>query len=232
MSPQKSRPSSLKTFFTEHKPLATAISVAIVIILILIVVIFTTIHSDDGTENTDSRAAEASIEADQKALQETEAFGISAYLPIVSADPAYTISYTLDRDDAGNYTFHLTLSALSASARDAMVSRLLSTDFGSFDPLSYDLEILNYYNPFSTFTLENLASGELPAGFSKSSLYKFGDSPYTVQTLTHTLYDGSTNTYRYILENGQPKTLPKLLFTYKELDFLDQSTVKSLNTLD
>lgn len=224
--------SPLKTFLKDHTALAVAIILSLLIVIGLIVTIFVINNDNDGVEGTDSRAAEASILEDQKALKETDAFKISAYLPIKSADPAYTISYKLDRDDAGNYSFKLTLNAFSASARDAMVKRLLNENFGKYDPLNYEIELENYYNPFTSFTLADLKSGNLPQGFTKKDLYSFGDSNYTAQTLTHTLYDGSTNTYRVVYENGEPKTLPKLFFTYSDLPFLDHSTVKSLNSLE
>ena len=223
---------SLKTFVKDHTALAVAILVGFLIILGLILAIVIMNNDNDGVEGTDSRAAETSIREDQKALAETDAFKISEYLPIKSADPAYTISYKLDKDDAGNYSFKLTLNAFSASARDAMVKRLLTENFGKYDPLDYEIILENYYNPFSSFTLDDLKSSNLPQGFAKNNLYSFGDSNLAVQTLIHTLYDGSINTYRYVLENGEPKTLPQLFYTYAELPFLDHSTVKSLNNLE
>lgn len=234
MEPTKLQPTPgrLKTFFKDHTVLALTLLGGLLIIIVLIVVIFTTLNDDDGIEGTNSRPFEASIVEDQKALQSTAAYQISDYLPLTSADPAYTISYQLDRDDAGNYTFCLVLNAFSASARDAMVKRLLSENFGSHDPLDYEIVLENYYNPFSNTSLADLKSANLPANIQKSNLYSFGDSSYTVQTYTHTLYDGSINTYRAVFENNEPKTIPQLFFTYKELDFLDRSTVKSLNSLE
>ncbi len=223
---------SLKTFVKDHTALAVAILVGFLIILGLILAIVIMNNDNDGVKGTDSRAAETSIREDQKALAETDAFKISEYLPIKSADPTYTISYKLDKDDAGNYSFKLTLNAFSASARDAMVKRLLTENFGKYDPLDYEIILENYYSPFSSFTLGDLKSGNLPQGFAKNNLYSFGDSNLAVQTLIHTLYDGSINTYRYVLENGEPKTLPQLFYTYAELPFLDHSTVKSLNNLE
>ncbi|MBR2586972.1 hypothetical protein IKE71_01200 [Candidatus Saccharibacteria bacterium] len=225
-------PSRLKTFYKEHRLAFFSLLSGALLILILIVVIFTTLREDDGVLGTDSRSADLSLAEDQKALQATEAFKISAYLPITSADPAYKISYLLDRDETGNYSFKLSLNAFTASARTPMIERLLSESFGSYDPLDYEIVLENYRNPFANFSLDDLKSGRLPTNFKTGNLYKFGDSKYTVQTLTHTLYDGSTNTYRYVLENGEPKTLPQLFFTYKDLDFLEKSIVKSINALE
>lgn len=224
--------SSLKAFVKNHTALAVAILIGILLIIGLIITIVFMNNDNDGVEGTNSRDVEASLKEDLKALEQTDAFKISSYLPLKSADPAYTISYQLDKDDAGNYSFKLTLNAFSASARDPMVKRLLSENFGTYDPLNYEIVLENYYNPFTSFTLADLKSSNLPQGFTKTNLYSFGDSNITVQILTHTLYDGSVNTYRYVLENGEPKTLPQLFFTYADLPFLDQSTVKSLNNLE
>ncbi|MBR2695303.1 hypothetical protein IKE86_00070 [Candidatus Saccharibacteria bacterium] len=228
----QSTPSKTQTFFHEHKPLALALLGGIVIIIILIVVIFTTSSSNDGVTGDNSSPYLDSVAADEKALKETDAFQITKYLPITSADPSYNISYSLDKDNAGNYSLSLTLNAFSASARDAMIKRLLSEDFGKYDPLDYKITLENYYNPFTNSTLSDLKAENYPTNITKGSLYSFGDSNITVQTLIHTLYDGSTNTYRFVLENGEPKVKPQLFFTYADLPSLDHSTVKSLNTLE
>ena len=223
--------SRLRTFFREHKVVAFSLLAGLLLlILVLVVVKITTINDDDGVPGTDSRAVDASMKQDQEALKN---FKISAYLPIISKDPAYTISYQLNQDDSENYTFTLILNAFAASARDAMIQRLLQENFGSEDPLTYDIKLENYYNPFTNYSLDDLATSHLPANFTKGDLYRLGDdSPYTVQIFHHTLYDGSVNTYRAIYENDQPKTMPQLLFTYAELPFLSQSDVKSLNSLN
>ena len=222
--------SRLQTFFKEHKSVAFAtLAGLLLLILAVFVVIFTTPNDNDGIEGTDSKIFDASAQEDQKALSN---FKIASYLPITSKDPAYTITYQLNRDDAGNYTFQLILNAFSASARDAMVKRLLTESFGAEDPLTYDIVLENYYNPFSNLSFDDLKNNQLPTNITKANLYNFGDTSYTVQTFTHTLYDGSTNTYRAIYEDGQPKTLPQLFFTYAELPFLSQADVKSLNTLE
>ncbi|MBR3594766.1 hypothetical protein IKL45_00805 [Candidatus Saccharibacteria bacterium] len=219
----------LQTFFKEHKVVAFSILAGFLLIIAIIVVIFTTTNDNDGVLGTDSSAVDASMKQDQEALKN---FPITSSLPIISKDPAYTISYQLDRDDAGNYSLQLVLNAFAASARNAMIKRFLEENFGKEDPLTYDLILENYFNPFTNYSLDDLASNNLPTNITKGNLYQFGDSPYTVQIFTHTLYDGSTNTYRAIYENGQSKTKPQLLFTYKDLPFLDQSQVKSLNSLE
>lgn len=221
----------LKTFFKEHRAVALSILAGLfLLILVLVVVKITTTNDDDGIPGTDSCAVDTSMKQDQEALKN---FKIAAYLPLISKDPAYTISYQLDKDDSGNYTFTLILNAFAASARDAMVQRLLQENFGSEDPLTYDITLENYYYPFTNYSLDDLANNHLPANFTKGDIYRLGDdSPYTVQIFHHTLYDGSVNTYRAIYENDQPKTLPKLFFTYSDLPFLSQSDVKSLNSLE
>ncbi len=220
----------LRVFYAEHKLLAISLTAIIIILLIVIAIITLNSGDNDGVMGDDSRAVEASIKEDQKAL---ERFPITNYLPIISKDPAYTISYILDKnEESSEYSIKLSLSAFSASAREAMVKRFLSEDFGGADPLTFDIIIENYYNPFTSYSLDDIKSGELPENFTKNNLYVFGDSTYTVQTLTHTLYDGSTNTYRYVLENGEPKTIPALFYTYKDLPFLSESQVVSLNTLE
>ena len=222
---------SFQTFFKEHTVLAVSFLLGFLLIVGIIIAIILTNNNNDGVEGTNSRDYEASVAEDQKAINKTAAFQIINYLPLVSNDPSYEINYLLDKDDAGTYSFKLTLNAFSASARDAMVKRVLSENFGDYDPLDYEITLENYYNPFTNYTLDDLKSGNYPPNITKSNLYSFGDSNITVQTLTHTLYDGSTNTYRFVLENGEPKTKPQLFFTYQELDFLDHSTVKSLNNL-
>ena len=222
-------PSRATTFLKEHRLAALITLGALIIIALIIVVIFTTSSDNDGVEGTDSRNFEAAQQKDAEALKN---YKISNFLPITSKDPAYTISYRLDQDPAGNYSFAITLNAFSASARDAMVKRLLSENFGGEDPLNYQIIIENYRNPFTGFSLTDLNQGTLPANLEKTSLYKFGDSPYTVQTYTHTLYDDSKNTYRAVLENGELKTIPQLIFTYADLPYLDHTTVKSLNALE
>lgn len=228
-----SRPlSPLKTFWHEHKLLALGLLAGLFILalVIAIVVIFTT--PDDGIVGDNSESFDASLTADQQVLTTTPEFGISSYLPITSLSPSYQITYRLTQAEAGNYQFRLILSPYSASSRDACVRRLLTEDFGRYDPLSYDIEITNYVSPFRSLSLADLQAGQLPQGITKSNLYQFGDSPYTVQLYTHTLYDGSTNTYRAVLENDQLKTKPQLFFTYANLPFLDQAQVQSLNTLE
>lgn len=221
--------SRLRTFFKEHKTVAFSTLAGLLLVILIIVVIFTTSSSNDGVPGTDSSSAEASLQQDQQALQN---YPITSYLPIISKDPAYTISYQLDRDDTGNYSLQLVLNAFAASARDTMVERLLTESFGSEDPLHYTFIIENYRSPFASSSLDDLAAGHLPANFTKGDLYQLGgDSPYTVQIFHHTLYDGSVNTYRAIYENGQPKTLPQLFFTYADLPFLTESEVRSLNSL-
>ena len=226
------RKSSLKTLFARHKPLFLAGLCILIAVIIIIIITLVTSSDNDNLEGDDSRNYDASLTADQQALSSNEAFKISNFLPITSADPSYQISYLLDSDTEGNYTFRLTLSALSASGRTAMIKRLLSEDFDKYDPLDYDIEILNYYNPFTNYSLDDLKTGHLPPNFEYSELYGFGDSPYSVRTLTHTLYDGSTNIYRYILENGEPKSMPQLFFTYADLPYLDHQIVRSINTLE
>lgn len=230
MNKDSQKVSPIKVLFTEHKPLAIGLIAGIIVIIILLVLILLNSPDNDGVEGDDSRFAEKSMLEDQKAF---DSFPITHFLPIVSKDPAYTISYILEKDDdSSTYTLKLSLSAFSASAREAMVKRFISEDFGEEDPLKYEVVLENYYNPFTPYTLDDLKDGDYPDGFSKNNLYAFGDSSYTVQTLTHTLYDGSANTYRYILENGEPKTMPKLFFTYSELPFLSESQVSSLNSLE
>ena len=223
---------SLKTFFKEHTVLAVSLLLGFLLIISIVIAIVIANNNSDGVVGTNSRDYEASVAEDQKAINQTDAFKIINYLPLTSSDPSYEISYLLEKDSAGNYSLKLTLNAFSAFARDAMVKRLLTENFGDFDPLDYELVLENYYNPFTNSTLDDLKAGNYPPGFAKSNLYSFGDTNYKVQTLTHTLYDGSTNTYRFILENDEPKTKPQLLFTYKDLDFLDKSIVKSLNNLE
>ena len=224
--------SRLSNFYREHKSTFFLVLGGLLIIILLVVVIVTTTSTDDGVEGTSSKDYESSLAADEKALKNTPEFKIAEYLPITNQDPAYTISYDLSVDETGNYSLKLTLDAFSASARDAMVKRLLNEDFGGLNPLSYEIELLNYYNPFTNVYLEDLKSESYPANVKKGSLYKFGDSTYTVQTLIHTLYDGSTNNYRYVLENGEPKTKPQLFFTYSDLPYLNSATVRSLNALE
>ena len=217
-----------KTFYKEHKKVAFLLLAGLLIIIAIIVVIFTTQNDNDGVPGTDSRTIEASTAEDQKALSN---FKIASYLPITSKDPAYTISYLLDKTD-NNYSLKLVLNAFAASARDDMIRRLLEENFGGEDPLKYEIILENYYNPFTNYSLENIADNQLPPNFTKGSLYKFGDSKYTVQTFIHTLYDGSKNTYRAVLENGELKTKPQLFFTYAELPFFDEAQVRSLNNLE
>ena len=219
----------LQTFFTEHKATALSILAAIFLIIFIIVVIFTTTNDNDGVIGTDSTSYDDSLKDDQKALAN---FPIAKYLPITAQDSTYTISYLLDNDSAGNYSLSLVLNAFAASARDAMIARLLSENFNSDDPLKYNITLENYYNPFTNYSLDDLATDTLPPNFTKGDTYKFGnDSTYTVQIFHHNLYNGSINTYRAIYENNQPKTMPQLIFTYQELPFLTESEVKSLNTL-
>ncbi|MBR3320148.1 hypothetical protein IKG20_02485 [Candidatus Saccharibacteria bacterium] len=225
-------PSRIKTFYKEHRSIAIGLILGILAIIILIIVITISSSDNDGVEGTDSRDYSASTDADLKAIKDNESFGIANMLPISSADPSYQISYLLTTDETGNYSFRLTLSALSASGREAMVKQFLTTNFSPYDPLDYEIDILNYYNPFTPFSLEDISDGNFPENFSKGTLYHFGDSPYTAQTLIHTLYDGSTNTYRYVLKDGKPIIMPKLFFTYKELSFLDKSDVRSINALE
>lgn len=227
----KIRKTSLKTLINEHKPLFL---VGFIVLLVVIIITVVTISSQDsdGVEGDSSKDYDASLVADQRALSTIEEFKISSFLPIVSADPSYQISYILDTNEEGNYTFHLTLSALSASGRPAMIKRLLTEDFDKYDPLDYDIEILNYYNPFTDYSLDDLKSGHLPPNIESGETYNFGDSPYSARTLIHTLYDGSKNIYRYILEDGEPKSMPQLLFTYADLPYLDHQTIRSINTLE
>lgn len=221
----------MQTFFKEHKKVAIALLSGIFLILVLVIIIFITSQENDGVEGTDSRAFEASQKEDQKAIEASPTLQIINSLPITSQDPPYTIAYQLDRDETGNYTVKLILNAFSASARDAMLSRLLSESFNGHDPLQYDLVLENYFDPFSSFSLTDLAEGKLPTNFTKGALTKIDGSDYSVQIFKHTLYDGSTNTYRAVYQNGEPKTLPKLIFTYAELSFLEPSQVKSLNSI-
>lgn len=224
-----STPHRFRTFFAEHKITALSIIIAIFLITIIIVVIFTTINNNDGVTGTDSTSYDNSLKDDQKALAN---FPIANYLPITASDSTYTISYQLDKTETGNYHFQLVLNAFAASARDAMIARLLSENFNSDDPLKYNITLENYYNPFTNYSLNDLATDTLPPNFTKGDTYKFGnDSTYTVQIFHHNLYNGSINTYRAIYENNQPKTMPQLIFTYQELPFLTESEVKSLNTL-
>lgn len=221
-----------KTFITEHKPLFLLGLGVLAVVVIFVTITIATSSDNDGIAGDDSRDYDASLTADQHALSTVEAFKISNFLPIVSADPSYQISYVLDTDEGGNYTFRLTLSALAASGRPAMIKRLLSEDFDKYDPLDYDIELLNYYNPFANYSLDDLKSGHLPPNIEYSESYSFGDSPYTARTLVHTLYDGSKNIYRYVLENGEPKSMPQLFFTYADLPYLDHQTVRSINALE
>ena len=221
----------LKTSLIERKPLFL-IGLCLLLVITIIIVISATSADNDGIEGDSSRDYDSSLSTDQHALSNIEAFKISSFLPIVSADPSYQISYLLDNDTEGNYTFRLTLSSLSASGRTAMIKRLLSEDFGEYDPLNYDIELLNYYNPFTEYSLDDLKTNHLPPNIEKSELYSFGDSPYSVRTLIHTLYDGSTNVYRYVLENDEPKSMPRLFFTYSDLPYLDHQMVRSINTLE
>ena len=221
----------LKTLIDEHKPLFF-IALGTIVMIIIIIVIVALSQDNDGIDGDDSRDYDSSLVADQRALSTTESFKISNFLPIVSSDPSYQISYVLGVNEEGNYTFHLTLSALSASGRPAMIKRLLSEDFDKYDPLDYDIEILNYYNPFTGYSLDDLKLGHLPPNIENSESYGFGDSPYSTRTLIHTLYDGSKNIYRYVLENGEPKSMPQLFFTYADLPYLDHETVRSINALE
>ena len=229
MSPQNS---PLKTLFKEHKAVFL-IGIGIIVIAILVIsIILANSSTDDGVEGDDSKNYDASLAEDQKALSQNEAFKISSYLPIVSKSPSYEISYLLETDEEGNYSFRLTLYSLSASSRTIMINRLLSENFGKYDPLDYPIKILNYYNPFNGYTLNDLKNNNLPTNITNSNLYTFDNSPYSVRTLTHPLYDGTTNTYRYVLENNEPKSMPQLIFTYGELPYLDHDMVKSLNSLE
>ena len=222
----------LTILWFNHK-LATLLTIFGFIIVILLVVIFIVSASpNDGSGGDDSRSFDDSLKLDQEALSSVEEFGISSYLPIISLSPSYQITYNLSKDPEGSYQFALVLNAYSASARGPMLSRLLTEDFGAFDPLSYKIEFENYYNPFTNYTIDNLTANHLPPNITPSSSYAFGDSPYTVQTYTHTLYDGSTNTYRVVFKNGAPTSLPQLLFTYEDLPFLDHDTIKSINLLN
>ena len=182
--------SSVKPFLASHKPLVLIIA-SITIIAVLLILLSTTNTDEDGVEGDSSKAYDASIIADEREISETDAFKITNYLPIISESPSYKISYLLETDEKGKYGLSLTLSALSASARSAMVSRLLTESFGKYDPLDYPIRILNYYNPFSEYSLDDLKTNNLPTNIVNSNLYTFEDSPYSVRTLTHTLYDGS-----------------------------------------
>jgi len=222
-NPQEPR---LASFLKTYKlPLIIFI---ILLILAIIVVIFTTSY-DDGIPGDDSKAFEDSVTADQAFLEEN--YGIYTYLPITSADPSYTISYALDNKE-GNYSFAITLTAFSASAREPMVAAFLSTNFGAFDPLSYNIRIENYYNPLSSLTpglSEQAFTSSLPGNFSVTSSSTIGN--YHILVLTHTLYDGSTNTYRAVFENDSLLSSPKLFYSYSDLSSLDPSTVRSINSL-
>ncbi len=228
-APKNPKPTSpLKVFFTEHKRTALALIIGFVIILaIIIILLVINKREDDGIPGDNSKPFETAALEDLKALKN---YKIADYLPITSSDPAYTISYQLDRDDSNNYSLKLVLNAFAASARDACVTRLLTGNFGGEDPLKYEVVIENYYNPFTNHSLEDLVNN-LPTNIQNSRLYSIDGTDYQVQTLTHTLYDGSTNTYRYILENHQPKTMPQLFYTYSELPFLSEEQVKDLNQL-
>lgn len=228
LAPNQKQASSIHVFFKEHKKVALILLAVVVIVALIIAIVFVSREEDDGIPGDSSKPVMASMTEDLKALKN---YKIADFLPISSADPAYTISYLLDRDDSGNYSFRLVLNAFAASARDDCVKRLLSENFGGEDPLKYEIEIENYYNPFTNYSLNELAEGSLPTNFQKSTLSSIENTPYSVQVLKHTLYDGSTNTYRYVLENNQPKTLPKLFFTYSELPFLSEDQVKALNQL-
>ena len=227
----KTQKTPLKTLINEHKPL---FFVGLIILLIVIVIIIVAVFSqdNDGVEGDDSRDYDASLTADQQALSTIDELKISNFLPIISTDPSYQISYILDTNEEGNYTLRLTLSSLSASGRPAMIKRLLTEDFDKYDPLDYEIEILNYYNPFTDYSLDDLKSDHLPPNIENGEAYNFGDSPYSARTLIHTLYDGSKNIYRYILEDGEPKSMPQLLFTYADLPYLDHQMVRSIDTLE
>jgi len=226
--------SSIKTFFREHRPLAIALTSGIVLILIIvtIIIVIITHPEDDGVEGSDSTSFDSSLNDDYKALSNNQEFGISKYLPIISTSPSYKITYDLSVDETGNYNFKLVLSAYSASARGPMLKRLLSENLGGFDPLEYEIELTNYYNPFTNYSIEDIEANTLPSNMEKQNLYTYDDFEYSVQTIVHTIYDGTTNTYRYLLKNGKPITTPQLFFTYQDLPFIDKSLVKSLNLLD
>ena len=216
--------SSFLTLLKKYKlPL---LILAALLVLTLIVVIFTTSSPEDGVTGDDSHLFDNSLSSDLKVLEEN--YGIYSYLPLTSEDPSYIISYSLDNKE-GNYSFALTLNAFSASAREKMVSDLLSADFGSFDPLDYDIILENYYNPLSSLELSSLLNS-LPENFSVSKTYKLGN--YEIYTLLHHLYDGSINTYRAVLKDGVPLLTPALFYNYSSLPFLDHASVRSINSLD
>ena len=225
--------SPLKTFYHEHKLAFFALLGGLLLIIaLIIVIIIANADYNDGVIGDSSKEYDTSVSDDQKALQDTESFKISKYLPIISADPSYKISYQLSRDEEEKYHFSLLLTAFSASAREPMIKRLLSEKFGTYDPLDYKIEITNYYNPFTDYSLDDLISGNLPSNMTKTNSYSFENSPYSVQVITHTLYDGAINTYRYVLKDGEPITMPSLLFTYQDLSFLSKEAVKTLNSLE
>ncbi len=223
-----------KTFFHEHKTIAVAAIIGIFLILAIITVIIIIVANldNDGVEGDDSSSFDTSLAEDYAALATDQSFGISKYLPIVSTSPSYKINYSLSSDEAGNYSFQLVLSAYSASARDPMIKRLLSENFGEYDPLNYNIEITNYYDPFTNYTLDDLKTNNYPSGIEKRNYYSFDNSDYSAQTLTHTLYDGTINVYRFLLKSDEPITKPRLLFTYQDIPSVDKSIIKSLKSLE
>ena len=53
----------------------------------------------------------------------------------------------------------------SAAAREDAIKTLLSSDFGEFDPLDYEIYIKNYVNPLANLSLDSSFSN-LPGNFS------------------------------------------------------------------
>ena len=220
--------SPIKTIFKAHKlPLLTLF---IIFIIFITVVIFTTIsqrQAEDAEGFDDSRAFEYSINADQYYLSKN--YGIFAYLPITSVDPSFTIFYDFDGEH-----FSLTINAFTASARSNAIKTLLSTNFGPYDPLDYPIIIENYFNPLLAAyqTSKETLLQNLPSNFTIKNQTTL-PSGLTSVSLTHQLYDGSTNTYHLVLDtSGIPLATPSLIYSYSSLPTITKEEIKLINSQD
>lgn len=209
------------------------LGIIILVLGITVLVVTSILNNPDRDVPSDSSAIfEASIESDEKALNDR--FGIYKYLPIESTDPSFKISYDLSFDEEKNdYIFRIVLDAFSAAAREDAVKTLLSSDFGEFDPLDYEIYIKNYVNPLANLSLDSSFSN-LPGNFSVKETKILSDS-VRVTTLTHTLYDGNTNTYRFVeKKSGDSWTAaasPALIYSYSDLSDFSHALIKEINSI-
>ncbi|MBQ7802652.1 hypothetical protein IJ380_02215 [Candidatus Saccharibacteria bacterium] len=201
-----------------------------ILILLVIAVIFTTITGspDYGVDSDDSKIFDASIKADEEILKEK--FGIYKFFPIESLDPSFKLGYDLSfNEKTGNYEFCLVIDAFSASAREDAVKTLLSSDFGEYDALDYEIFLKNYVNPLASLELSSLLEN-LPENFSISGSKDFEDG-VSVKLLSHSLYDGSKNTYRAVFKNEKLLSTPKLVYSYSDLPELPHALIKEINSI-